>query len=185
MLEGPRFKKVFIRRVMMAAFAIGALGLLWRPGLLRVERLLGTDSGALYSAIDWLASPSIARLTKLYHGQALAIFYCSLVLLLLTNDRCLRLLKPLSSLGRMALTNYVSQCVIGAILFYGLGLYAQVGPAKALGLALLVYALQIPLSVWWLSRYRFGPLEWVWRSLTYGRLQPMKAGRVLTKAIQV
>jgi uncharacterized protein len=57
---------------------------------------------------------------------------------------------------------------------YGLGLYGSVGRAAGLGLAVIIYAIQLPLSVWWLRRFRFGPAEWLWRSLTYGKLQPMR-----------
>jgi uncharacterized protein len=48
------------------------------------------------------------------------------------------------------------------------------GPAPGILLALAIYLLQIPLGGWWLARYRFGPVGWLWRSLTYGRAQPMK-----------
>ena len=170
--------KLLVRRVMLAALAVGTLGVVWRPGLLRIETVIGNQDSGLYRIVDFLSHSPVARVTKLYYGQALAIFYCSALLLLLSKAVWVKWLRPLSSLGRMALTNYVAQCVVGAILFYGFDLYGRMGPAAAVLLAVGVYALQIPLSAWWLKRYRFGPLEWVWRSLTYGRLQPMKAGRV-------
>lgn len=49
-------------------------------------------------------------------------------------------------------------------------------PALGVLLALAVAAIQVPVSVWWLGRFRFGPAEWIWRSLTYGRAQPMRPG---------
>ena len=60
---------------------------------------------------------------------------------------------------------------------YGLGLYGRVGPALCLAIAVGVFLVQIPLSVWWLGRFRFGPAEWAWRSLTYLKPQPLLAGR--------
>jgi uncharacterized membrane protein YeiB len=57
---------------------------------------------------------------------------------------------------------------------YGLGYFGEAGPAAGLLLTIGIYALQIPFSNWWLGRFRFGPAEWVWRSLTYGRAQPMR-----------
>ena len=71
--------------------------------------------------------------------------------------------------GRMALTNYLLQSVICMFVFYGfgLGLYGQVGTAAAAGIALIVFAIQVPLSRWWLGRYQYGPAEWAWRRLTY------------------
>jgi uncharacterized protein len=58
---------------------------------------------------------------------------------------------------------------------YGLRLYGKTGPAANVCLAIAVFAFQIALSDWWLSRFRFGPAEWLWRSLTYGKRQPMRA----------
>jgi uncharacterized protein len=56
----------------------------------------------------------------------------------------------------------------------GFGLYGRVGPAAGVGVALLVFAAQAAGSVWWIQHFRFGPVEWLWRTLTYGRWQPMR-----------
>jgi uncharacterized protein len=76
----------------------------------------------------------------------------------------------------MALTNYLAQSVVLSLLFYGygLGLYGRLGSAAGAGIGLALYAGQVAFSCAWLRRYRFGPVEWVWRSLTYGRGQPMR-----------
>jgi uncharacterized protein len=74
----------------------------------------------------------------------------------------------------MALTNYLTHSIVLANFFWLTGLYGGVGPALGLIPTFLVYAAQVKLSVWWLERYRFGPAEWLWRSLTYGRKQPMR-----------
>ena len=74
----------------------------------------------------------------------------------------------------MAFTNYVMQSVIFSAVFYGwgLGLYGMsAAPALAVGTG--VYAMQVVRSALWLRRYRFGPVEWLWRTMMYGRLQPM------------
>jgi uncharacterized protein len=86
-----------------------------------------------------------------------------------------RFLAPLAQVGRMALTNYVLQSLICAVLFYGFGfgLYEKVGAAALIGITGIIYLLQILFSNLWLKRFQFGPLEWVWRSLTYARRQPM------------
>ena len=81
-----------------------------------------------------------------------------------------RVFSWLAAPGRMALSNYLSQSLIGVLLFYGLG----IGLGCSLGLvyveltALAVFAVQIAVSGWWLQWFRFGPLEWIWRMLTYG-----------------
>jgi uncharacterized protein len=66
--------------------------------------------------------------------------------------------------------------VASLLLFYGfgLGLIGKVGPAATLGLTLAIFCAQVAFSHWWLARFRFGPAEWVWRSLTYGKAQPMR-----------
>ena len=79
--------------------------------------------------------------------------------------------------GRMALTNYVAQSVIGTFFFYGwgLGLLGEMRNSYALLLALVIICLQMRLSRWWLKRFRYGPLEWAWRSLTHFRRFPIAA----------
>jgi uncharacterized protein len=76
----------------------------------------------------------------------------------------------------MALSNYLMQSLIGTLLFYGYGLalWGHVGRAwQAVGV-LAVFALQMLGSRWWLARFRFGPVEWVWRCITYGRIVPIR-----------
>lgn len=84
--------------------------------------------------------------------------------------------KLLSNPGRMACTNYLSQSVIGIILFYGIGfgLGNRVGLLGTEIIALGVYAFQIAFSTVWMKWFRFGPVEWVWRMLTYGEVLPLK-----------
>ena len=79
-------------------------------------------------------------------------------------------------MGRMALTNYIMHTVILASIFHGyaLGYYGEIGRGPQLLIVVAILIMQMYLSTWWLGRYRFGPLEWVWRSLTYKSIQPMK-----------
>jgi uncharacterized protein len=104
----------------------------------------------------------------------LAFAYAAALLLWATPSRLARM-KGIAALGQMALTNYLIQSVILSLIFYryGLGLFGKVAPAPALPIAVAVYAAQVVFSRWWLERFRFGPVEWLWRSLTYGRRQPM------------
>jgi uncharacterized protein len=71
----------------------------------------------------------------------------------------------------MALTNYLMHSIICVTLSYGFGfgLWWHVGASRALVIAVAILVVQIPVSAWWLSRFEFGPVEWVWRRLTYGR----------------
>jgi uncharacterized protein len=83
----------------------------------------------------------------------------------------------LAPVGRMAFTNYIIQSVVlGWIFFgYGLGLYNQMGAATGFALAIAIFGVQALFSGWWLKHWRFGPIEWLWRSLMYGKSQPMRA----------
>jgi uncharacterized protein len=76
----------------------------------------------------------------------------------------------------MALSNYLLLSILISTTFYqyGLGLYGRVTVLGGVAMAVIAYVLMAAGSTWWLRRFRFGPAEWVWRSLTYGSMQPMK-----------
>lgn len=86
-------------------------------------------------------------------------------------------LDSLSSYGRMGLTNYVMQGVIGSILFsmWAFGsIFGAYGVTESFILGAVIYALQMVISKYWLKYYQYGPLEWLWRSATYLKIQPLK-----------
>jgi uncharacterized protein len=99
----------------------------------------------------------------------LALGYAATVGLLVVDGR--RLVNLFAPVGRMALTNYLMHSFICVVLSYGFGLalWWRIGASTAMAIAAAIMILQIPLSAWWLSRFRFGPVEWVWRRFTYGR----------------
>ncbi|MFC4024495.1 DUF418 domain-containing protein [Oceanobacillus longus] len=109
-------------------------------------------------------------------GTASAIFYIVSITLLVRNKLGLKLVQPFISVGRMALTNYILQSVISFILFYGVGfgLYGMIRPAAGIAIVLIIFTIQVFFSKWWFTRFRFGPMEWIWRSLTYNSLQPFR-----------
>jgi uncharacterized protein len=78
--------------------------------------------------------------------------------------------------GRMALTNYLMQSIVCTLVFYGYGLgyFQQLPRAWQVPFVFALFGMQVILSRWWLQRFRFGPMEWVWRSLTYLTPQPMR-----------
>ena len=82
-----------------------------------------------------------------------------------------KLFTSLAAPGRMALSNYISQSLVGVLLFYGLGfgLGCSFGLVYVELTTFVVFVLQIVVCKWWLHHFRFGPLEWGWRMLTYGR----------------
>jgi uncharacterized protein len=108
-------------------------------------------------------------------APALMLFYIAAIVLLYQDKRWRQRLTRLAPVGRTALSNYLFQSVLLTMIFYsyGLGFYGRIDPTTGLILTLLIYLLQIGLSAWWLDRYRFGPVEWLWRTLTYGYAQPL------------
>lgn len=116
--------------------------------------------------------PRRAFLNLLSWGsEAESVAYATLLILALQTARGRQVLQPLAAVGRMGLTTYLTQSVISTILFFGFGfgLFGRVGYTGMFTITLLAYATQIVFSGWWLKSHKFGPMEWLWRRLTYGR----------------
>jgi uncharacterized protein len=130
----------------------------------------------LTSMVDLLASVSFT-----IQQLSLSAFYLAAVTLLFWRKPAAGLLPSLAPLGRMGLTTYLSQSAFGVVVFYGLGfgLLGKIGVAAAVGAAIAFYVVQIFFAKAWMSRFTLGPAEWLWRSLTYFKLQP---GRVAQPA---
>lgn len=109
-------------------------------------------------------------------GAASAIFYVTSITLLWKKRWFRQLMVPLQAVGKMAMTNYLCQSIISFWLFYGVGfgLYGKVDPLIQLILVLVIFILQMIGSMWWMKKFRFGPFEWLWRTLTYGKSQPFR-----------
>ena len=100
------------------------------------------------------------------------IIIAAFLLLFYRRERsALRVFAPY---GQMALSNYLAQSVLGTLVYYGwgLGYLAELRNVHALALGVLIIAGQMLVSGWWMQRYRYGPLEWLWRCATYGRWMP-------------
>jgi uncharacterized protein len=110
-------------------------------------------------------------------GQFLmAAGYLGLLVRLLDSPKWHKMLAKLAPMGRMALTNYIMHSIILTSIFYGYagGFYGEVSRAPQMLIVFAIVAIQIPLSSLWLKHYQFGPLEWLWRSLTYKARQPFR-----------
>jgi uncharacterized protein len=136
----------------------------------------------IYSAFDLYAHDFNALYLFLsgsipnYFGSIIVgLGHVGLVMLLIKGGLMQKLLQRFAAVGRMALSNYLMHSIILTTVFYGygLGLYGSISRFGQMGFVVAVIALQLLLSPWWLARYRFGPLEWLWRSLTYWKRQPM------------
>jgi uncharacterized protein len=112
-----------------------------------------------------------------YFGSLIVgLGHVGVVMLMIKTKFAQGLQQRLAAVGRMALTNYLMHSVILTTVFYGygLGLYGSIPRFQQMAFVVAVIGLQLLYSRWWLARYRFGPVEWLWRSLTYWKSQPMK-----------
>jgi uncharacterized protein len=118
----------------------------------------------------------LAGILWLPGSHILSAGYVSGLALLFMREDWRRLLLPFAAVGRMALTNYLMQSVLCTLFFYHYttGLYGRIGPALGLVPTVLLYGAQVGASNWWLTRYRFGPMEWLWRGMTYGKFPSMR-----------
>ncbi|NTU79252.1 MAG: DUF418 domain-containing protein [Chloroflexales bacterium] len=167
---------------------VGKGGILSDPpahhALLRRVRLWGLLLGLTLSTLLVFAQTQLSLFAGLgalllahsLTGPLLAMGYAATIVLLHEQPRWRSLLAPLGAAGRMALTNYLLQTLVCTTLFYGygFGLYGQVGAAQGAVLTAVIFVLQVAWSDWWLRRFQFGPVEWLWRTLTYGRAQPIR-----------
>lgn len=147
-------------------------------GLLLSAFALLRDHGIAF-ADGWWRTPAARSVSSVLRSAAslsLALSYMALVVLLFQRPRWRGLLQWFAPVGRMALTNYLGQSVLGIALFYGvgLGLGPRLGLVGILAAAVLIFVLQGWASRCWLRHFRFGPAEWLWRSATYGRAQPLR-----------
>jgi uncharacterized protein len=105
-----------------------------------------------------------------------ALGWLGLVMLWCRSDRARGLRDRFAAVGRMALTNYLMHTVLAMLIFtgYGLRLFDRVPHLGQLAICVAVWAVQLWWSPWWLRRYRFGPAEWLWRTLSYRKKQPFR-----------
>lgn len=158
------------RRTMVVAAAVGIPGNVITVVVTAIYDLPPFAPRPLSAAMGMLGAITV---------PALSLAYVCGVIVLANDARWHPRLQPFGSVGRMALTNYLTQSVIGTLLFYsyGLGWFGKAGPALLVIPTIAIFAAQIAFSRWWLARWRFGPAEWLWRSLTYAKLQPMAIER--------
>ncbi|GAA4359505.1 DUF418 domain-containing protein [Kangiella marina] len=105
-----------------------------------------------------------------------ALGYIALFCLWVKSDKFTGFRSRLEAVGRMAFTNYLAQSIICTLLFYshGFGLFGQLERYQLMFIVAIIFTAQLIWSPWWLARFKYGPLEWLWRSLSYGKLQSFK-----------
>ena len=178
------------------ALAMMILGMaLYKTGVLQAARsrafyikltIAGFGLGLIFNAYeayralssDFAVMSTFAQMQPTYHFGRLsvAVGYIGLLCLICRSDVLQAFTTRLALVGRMALTNYLMQSLICAVIFTGLG-FGLLGDWQRIelyGVVIAIWAFQIWLSAFWLQRYRLGPLEWVWRALTYGSAPSIK-----------
>jgi uncharacterized protein len=150
----------------LTGFAIAAATLV--PAGLMMAVLRHLMKALELKPLDW-AQPIFRGLGPVA-DLVIALGYGALIVVLCQVPAIRRALSGLGAAGQMALTNYLAQSLAYFLILYGfgLGLLPWMGPTLSLAFTVVVFGLQILFSRWWLSRYRFGPAEWLWRWATYG-----------------
>ena len=160
-----------IRRVFWWGFPIGLVSM-------GAERILNATTGyeVFREQRATLLPQLIGDVLFVYGSTLLALGYAAGITLLAQHHLGRRLLAPLGAAGRLALTVYLSGSFMFGALFYGFafGKAFWLGPAAVTGYAVLFFAIQIVFCVWWANRFRFGPMEWLWRALTYLKFPSMR-----------
>ncbi|HLP44451.1 MAG TPA: DUF418 domain-containing protein [Candidatus Kapabacteria bacterium] len=146
----------------------------------RFSLALGLGGTAIHFLADKLFNPGqslaveiIGGLIQITGTTGLSFFYIISIVFLYRKAAWRKILKPLEATGRMALSNYFLQSLLCTALFYSYGfkLFGKTGPLMAFLLVFPISAVQVLFSAWWIKHFRFGPVEWLWRSLTYGKWQ--------------
>ena len=150
----------FIRRVLVYGLILGVVGNVAFAALAGAEAVFPPSPAGIVGVISYA-----------FGVPALALGFIALVATLWQKAAWRRLLAWLAPVGRMALTNYLMQTVICVFIFYGYGFgqFGRFGATKATLIALAIFLFQIFVSALWLKYFAYGPMEWIWRQLTYRR----------------
>ena len=164
-LSRPDAHRRFHRVLVFGVLPVGLVLCTWGATLATGMGPVPTDAEMLAQFLGWLGAP---LMTLGYIG--------AIALLTLRPAAGAFLRRWLAPAGRMALTNYLMASLICSTLFYGygFGLWGQVSRAGQVGIVAAVFVVQTFASRWWLARYRYGPMEWLWRAFTWWRLPPLR-----------
>jgi uncharacterized protein len=168
----------------MALFKLGIFGALRSRKFYLTLIVLGAAVGvplvvkgvAEKFARDWEPFYSFFVGTQYNYWGSLLVSgaYIGIVMLVCKSEALHRITRPFAAAGRMAFSNYIGQSLVGFFIFYGLGYFNEIDRVGQIAIVFGVWVVQLIVSPLWLKRYRYGPLEWLWRSLTYGRRQPFR-----------
>jgi uncharacterized protein len=152
--------RLFIRKVLVYGFVLGLAGNMIFAAFASNEAPFPPSAAGLIGVIAYS-----------FGVPAMALFIAAVIAELWLREAWRPVLSRLAPVGRMALTNYLLQTVICVVIFYGFGfgLFGRFGAAASTAIAVVIFAAQIVLSSVWLKNFAYGPMEWIWRQLTYRR----------------
>jgi uncharacterized protein len=124
---------------------------------------------------------------NVYGSLVVALGHVGLLMLIIQSGALAWLTRRLAAVGRMALSNYLTHSIVCTTLFYGygFGLFGTINRAGLAAIVVAIWVFQLWISPIWLRHFRFGPAEWLWRSLTYWKRQPMRRGELVVAAASV
>lgn len=162
-LSGER-RSAYYRKMMLVGYGVGIPALLFSSWNLWVHQW------------EMLWMLRVGMLPNYVGSLFIACGHIALVMLIVKSGAMRSLMERFAAVGRMAFTNYLLHTIILTTVFYGygLGLYGQIERVWQMGFVAAVIGFQLWMSPLWLRHFRFGPAEWLWRSLSYWRLQPMR-----------
>ena len=168
MIRNPGLHLPLFRRLRNVGLGVGLPLMLWSTWRHPTMTMSEMDFGI-----------ALAQSAALIANLLMCAGYMSLIVLAMQQPAWERRLRWLAPAGRMALTNYLLQSVICTAIFYGYGLgyFERLPRAWQPLFVIVVFSLQVIFSQWWLSRYRYGPMEWLWRWLTYGTRPAMQSAK--------
>ena len=154
----------FYRRLFIIGLVIGLPLTLFGLGL------------SIHYSWNWRYSMFLGRVPNNIATPFIAFAYIALIMLWCKSEFLSGLRKNLAAVGRMALSNYIAQTLIAIFIFYGVGLgfYGELDRLVLLMVVFIIWIVQLFFSSWWMKKYLYGPLEWLWRSLTQFKLQPLR-----------
>jgi uncharacterized protein len=155
---------LFFKKLLIAAGIAAVLSTI-------LATLYGNPFGGASSLLGVIGNFSFS-----IHQASLSAFYVAGIVLLYWQTKFRGRLNILAPVGQMGLTTYLMQSVFGLIVFYGfgMGLMGHIGVAGCIALGIGFFIVQVLFANYWMARYRYGAVEWLWRSLTFLKVQPMR-----------
>lgn len=167
-----RWPRRFYRRIAWAGYGLGL------PLVIFSLYYHTLHAPTLEASLAYLDSHPIDWTGLMYPFQRifLVMAHASVLILLFQSGWLKGLWRRLAAVGQMAFTSYITHTVFCTLIFFGYGLnrFAEMSYYQIYLVALAIWAFQLAVSPWWLKHFLFGPLEWLWRSLTYWKVQPWR-----------